>query len=132
VKDKRLKIVIDRPIGEVFNFTLDPSNTPKWIGGIVKELTSEWPPKEGTIYKNQSTDGVWHEYKLVEIEKEKTFVLSEMKGDYHVRYTFKPSPDDSTEFEYYEWVEKGELDDTVSQDTLVKLKEVIESEKKKP
>lgn len=129
MKDKRLKIVIDKPLSDVFNFTLDPKNTPKWIDGITEEHTNEWPPKEGTIYKNQSTDGAWHEYKLAEIDRDKTFVLSEIKGDYHVRYTFRPKSDNSTEFEYYEWVEKGELDDKVTQDTLIKLKEAIEAKK---
>jgi hypothetical protein len=129
MKNKRLKIVIDRPVSIVFGFTLDPQNTPKWIEGIQKEVTSEWPAEKGTIYKNQSTDGAWHEYKLAEIDKDKTFVLSEIKGDYHVRYTFRPKSDNSTEFEYYEWIEKGELDDTVTQATMVKLKEAIEAKK---
>jgi len=129
VKDKRLKIIINQPSDVVFNFTLDPKNTPKWIDGIEQEITSEWPVKIGSTYRNQGSNGDWNEYELVDIEKDKTFTLSQKNGDYSVRYTFDSQKDNSTEFEYYEWVDTGELDDTVSQKTLEKLKEVIESEK---
>ena len=129
MKDKRLKIIINQPSDVVFNFTLDPKNTPKWIDGIEQEITSEWPVKIGSTYRNQGSNGDWNEYELVDIEKDKTFTLSQKNGDYSVRYTFDSQKDNSTEFEYYEWVDTGELDDTVSQKTLEKLKEVIESEK---
>ncbi len=128
MKGKRLTIEINRPIKEVFDFTLDPKNTPKWIDGIAEEVTSEWPSKKGTIYKNKDSNGTWNEYVLVEFEKNKTFTLARQNSDYHVRYTFYPVGDDKTEFEYYEWVESGELDDTVSQQVLEKLKKVIENE----
>ncbi len=129
MKDKRLKIINNQPSDVVFNFTLDPKNTPKWIDGIEQEITSEWPVKIGSIYRNQGSNGDWNEYELVDVEKDKTFTLSQKNGDYSVRYTFDSQKDNSTEFEYYEWVDTGELDDTVSQKTLEKLKEVIESEK---
>lgn len=126
MKDKKLSIVINKPVNEVFEFTTNPANTPKWIDGIVVEETNEMPPKLGTIYRNKGQSGNWNEYEMTEFEKDKTFTLSRLNGNYHVRYTFKPAENNSCDFEYYEWVDKGELDDTFSQEVLKKLKRIME------
>lgn len=127
MKDKRLTIIIDKPLAEVFRFTLDPENTPKWIDGIVEEETNETPLKLGTIYRNKGTSGNWNEYEMTAFEQDKLFELSRSNGNYHVRYTFTPTSDGHCAFEYYEWVDEGELDDTVSQEVLEKLKSVMEA-----
>lgn len=126
MKENKLSIVINKPVSEVFEFTVDPSNTPKWIDGISVEETNEIPPKLGTIYRNKGQNGNWNEYEMVEFEKDKTFTMSRLNGDYHVRYTFTPSENGGCEFEYYEWVNSGELDDTFSQEVLEKLKNIVE------
>lgn len=53
MKHKKLTITIDKPSSEVFEFTADPKNTPKWIDGIIIEETNETLPKLGTIYRNK-------------------------------------------------------------------------------
>ena len=63
---------------------------------------------------------------MTAFEKDKMFELSRKNGNYHVRYTFTSTAEGYCEFEYYEWVDEDELDDTVSQDVLDKLKSVIE------
>lgn len=128
MKSKKLTIIINKPAKEIFDFTLNPINTPKWIDGITKEITNETPIKKGTIYKNQSVDGRWNEYELVEYEQGATFTLSRIDSDYHVMYTFRSLGDNKTEFEYYKWLDNGELDDTISKEVLEKLKKVIEDE----
>lgn len=50
MKDKRLSIVIDKPVSEAFEFTTNPANTSKWIDGDHPEETNETPPKLGTIW----------------------------------------------------------------------------------
>ncbi len=128
MKDKKLTIVINKPINEVFKFTINPDNTPKWIDGIAVEETNETPPKLGTIYKNKGESGNWNEYEMTSFEQDKTFELTRINGSYHVRYTFTPIDENSCEFEYYEWVDDGELDDTFSQKVLEKLKRIVEQQ----
>jgi hypothetical protein len=123
MKDNKLTIVINKPVSEVFEFTTNPA---KWIDGIAVEETNELPPKLGTIYKNKGQSGNWNEYEMTEFEIDRTFTLSRLNGDYHVRYTFKSVDNESCDFEYYEWVDEGELDDTFSQEVLEKLKSLVE------
>lgn len=128
MKNKRLNIIINKPVSEVFKFTTNPVNTSKWIEGIKVEETNETPPKLGTIYRNKGQGGDWNEYEMAEFVKDKTFTLSRLNADYHVRYTFTKIENNGCDFEYYEWVDEGELDDTVSQTVLEKLKNILEQE----
>lgn len=126
MKDKRLTIVINKPVSEVFEYTINPANTPNWIDGIVLEETNEFPAKLGTIYRNKNKLGDWNEYKMTYFVKDKMFELKHKNGFYYVRYSFRTTKEGYCNFEYYEWVTKGHLDDTFSDKVLQKLKTKIE------
>ena len=126
MKENRLIIKIDKPIGEVFEFSTNPDNTHRWVDSIVKEETNEWPVKVGTIYRNQNKEGMSSEYTVTDFEKDKIFVLKQTHGDYHVRYTYTTLDENSTQLEYYEWVENGELSEPFSIHGLEKLKNILE------
>lgn len=127
MREKRLTIQIKKPVNEVFDFLLNPNNTSLWTESVVKEETSEWPVKVGTLYRNHGQDGVWNQFILAELTPNKSFELKKIDKNYHVRYTFKELPNNETEFEYFEWVEQGELEDPFTQEILEKLKTVMEA-----
>ncbi|MEI7563640.1 MAG: hypothetical protein WCJ39_08670 [bacterium] len=52
MKENKLTIIINKPINEVFEFSTNPKNTHLWVDSIKEEITNEYPPKMGTIYKN--------------------------------------------------------------------------------
>lgn len=128
IKSSTLSIIIHKPIDVVYAFTTDPHKTPEWIHSIAAEQTNEWPPRQGTIYRNRGQSGPWSIYKVTKYVKEKEFELTKQdKSTYRVNYTYTTCPDGSTKLVYHEWVTNGELDNPFTQDALKKLKIAIES-----
>lgn len=128
MNNNRLEISINRPPAEVFAFTADPQNTPRWIGSIAIEEINESPPRLGTIYRNRGHGDEWSEYKMTEFDPPTAFTLSQIDGDYHVRYAFEPAPDNGCDFTYHEWVDEGELSDPFAQESLGILKALLEQD----
>ena len=126
MKGQKLSIKINKPVKDVFAFTINPNNTPKWIDSIVTEQINEWPPKLGTMYRNQNIAGEWRELKMTAFEQENMFVLSDSNG-FHVGYTFIQLDANTTELEYSLWMDKGDLKIMVTKETLEKLKQIIET-----
>src|SRR3990167_8150726 len=128
MKDIRLTIQINRPAADVFAFTINPKNTPRYVDSIVTEETNEWPVKVGTIYRNKRENSEWSEYEVIELKENELFVLRK-KDSFLVSYTFKSIDDNTTEFEFYVRTEVGELDEPsikAIKNIVEKLKIVLE------
>ncbi len=126
MKENEVSIVINKPIGEVFEFTTNPKNTHRWVPSITEEVADEYPPKAGTIYKNRRENGEWSVYRVVEFIPNRSFVMSEGDGNFSVQYTYKEIDENTTELTFLGWVKEGELTKTFSDTVLQGLKEIME------
>jgi uncharacterized protein YndB with AHSA1/START domain len=127
MKENKLSIEINRPVSKVFEFTTNPKKTPLWIDSIVNEERNESPVKLGTEYKNVNKKGERSTYKVVRLESNKIFELKQENSQYSVRYTYERISDTKTKLTYHEWVENGELEGPFTQDTMEKLKKIMEN-----
>lgn len=127
MKENKLIIQINKPVAEVFAFTINPKNTPKWIEGSASEETSEWPVGVGTVYKNQSKSGEVYTFTMTEFTENDHFLMVGSDNNYHCRYTYRDLGNNSSELEYYEWMDSGDLEAPFTQDIFEKLKSVMES-----
>jgi len=121
-----LTIQINKPVDEVFTFTITPPNSTLWIPGITIEETNDKKIAPGTIYTlgdDNSTSSI-----IVSQIKQNEFVewVTE-DGKFHCRYTFNIVDPSTTKLTYYEWVEEGNLKSPFTQDVLEKLKSALEN-----
>ena len=126
MKENELTIRINKPVSEVFEGTIDPANTPKWISSIVEEKV-DFPINLGSIYQNTNDGKSWNTYAVSQFEQNKIFELTDNNSLYRVKYTYTPISDTETELEYFEWMEEGKLEYPLAIESLEKLKDVIES-----
>ena len=106
MQSNRLTITLKNSAQAVFEFYINPRNTPLWLDFILSETTSEWPIRVGTIYENQNTAGIWSEYSVAALVAHKLFELDAQDGNYHVPYTHRVIDIQTSELEYLEWVDR--------------------------
>ena len=128
MKELKLYIQINKSSREVFDFTTNPRNTPKWIESIVKEETSQEEVSVGTVYKNYDKEGSVNEYIVSIFEPNSCFQLNAVHQDYKVKYSYREITPTYTELEYHEWSESGQLHTPFMQEIMDNLKVVMERE----
>ncbi len=121
MKSNTLKIIINKPVNDVFEFTINPNNTDKWCEGAGREWTNEWPCKLGTIYENNNGF-----LTVTEFEINKLFTLTK-QDEFFVRYTYKATSENITEMIYYEESLNNKLLSITDISVMQKLKEVLEN-----
>ena len=126
MKNNKLIIQINKSVEEIFAFVTTPPNSTRWIDSITREETNEWPVCVGTIYKLWDENGNPSEMRVIDIKNNEIVEWISEDKNYHCRYVFKIIDKNISEFEYYEWVDRGEINNPFSQDTLEKLKSILE------
>ena len=128
MKENKLTIIINKSASEVFNFGLNPINTPSWVDSIIHEEVDGFPIKEGTIYRHTNPDGEWSEYVVSRFKENEMFELTKKNSAYRVMYTFKPISETQTELNYFERMEEGKLTELFQIKSLEKLKKIVEAQ----
>lgn len=128
MKQNRLVIQIKKPIPELFKFAITPPNSTLWIPGVVKEETNDFPVRIGTIYKLTNENGNVSEMAVVNIKENKIVEWISSDKNYHCRYTFISLDKNTSELQYFEWVNIGEIQEPFTQKVLDKLKSVVENQ----
>ncbi len=132
MKKNVMVIEINRPIDVVFQFAVNPENTPKWIKSVTEERTSDPSIGLGTLYfqKTLSSDSQVGETTFVVtgfiLNRKLDFHLANAK--YTCSYTFEPT-EMGTRMSYSE--EAGvdvELEDPLDYSALKRFKELLENE----
>jgi len=126
MKECKLTIEIDRPVADVFLFSIDPNSSPKWIDSFAEERTSTWPVTLGTIYRNRGETGGWNEYTVTAFIENEVFELTSQDGAYCVRWVYEATSPATTRILYHEWAPRGELDCPFEIAALEKLKRLLE------
>jgi len=126
MKKNILSIQINRSVKDVFDFTITPPNSTKWIPGIVDEKANEWPVKIGTIYMLSNSDGSISEVIVVAIKTNKNIEWISNDKSYHCRYEYTAVDNQSCKLDYIEWVDYGNIVNPFSQDVLNSLKSKLE------
>ncbi len=114
-------IVINKPAREVFDFIVNPHNTPKWVSSVVEEKINENSIKIGTLYSNRGTDGNWSEFEVTDFEEGHIFELTKKNDSHHIKYMFESLDDGSCKLEYHVWVAEGEVSERFSSDRIQEI-----------
>jgi hypothetical protein len=128
MKDNKLSININRSAAEVFDFTVTPPNSTLWIPSIIAEETTELPIRLGTVYTLTEDSGDQFNVTVSSLEQDKIVEWVSTDNNYHCRYTYTLLDDNTTQLDYYEWVDTGEVESPMQPDALRLLKQTLESE----
>lgn len=125
-------IVIDimRPVEEVYNYTINPVNTPLWLSFILEEKTSDDKVIIGTIYRQKIDIGggasIDDAFVVTEVVPNKIITMKKNNGTYYCTYKYEKI-DGGTRLTYFEDTGSGEdLKDPLDRDVFEKLKGLIE------
>lgn len=97
-----IRIVINASPEKLFEFTVEPKNTSKWIEGIEEETVNTDQIGLGTIYTNR-----FGNLEVTDYERNKFFELTNKDTGYICSYTYRKQEDDSTEITYFEYMQDG-------------------------
>ncbi|MFE3192934.1 SRPBCC family protein [Nocardia sp. NPDC059240] len=91
-------VTVARPIGEVFAYFADATNSAQWRSGV-KEITAEGEPAVGTVYRQTVSGpggrGVSADVRITDYVPDRKVVLEGISGPLRptVSYLFAPTAD---------------------------------------
>ena len=123
MKTNEIRISINAPRSEVFEFTIEPKNTPLWIDSVTEETINTKQIRLGTIYSN-----VYGDLEVTDYDSHVFFELTNKKTTYVCSYSYRKIDETTTEIIYFESMEDGsDLSDPMKKESFQKLKEILEN-----
>lgn len=123
-KTQEIRIIINQPKERVFEYVLEPKNTPNWCKSIESESIDTEQIGMGTIYTNN-----FGKLKVTDYERNVYFELSELGTEYQCSYSFHKIDDGSMELVYFEGMLEGsDLDEPMEKESFERLKEILEKD----
>jgi uncharacterized protein YndB with AHSA1/START domain len=126
MKENILKIVINRPVEKVFEFTTNPANTPLWNDMIAGEQ-ADLPLQVGGKYNSRNKFDEVSKYEISKLVPNEVFELKALDSEYTVGYLYKAVEANVTELEYFELAPSQDWSEPFTHETLAKLKTIMEA-----
>jgi len=122
MKTNEREITIHKPIADVFEFTLEPSNTSKWRDDAGTKTVNTDQIGLGTLYSNN-----YGELEVTDYDRNTFFELTNHTTTLQCSYTYKKIDENSTKIIYFEYMQDGsDLAEPMKQESFEKLKELIQ------
>jgi len=117
-----IRITIDAPAEQIFEYTLEPKNTKHWVEGSIEMTTNTDQINLGTKYSNE-----YITREVTDYDRDKFIELTDTGGAYSCSYSFRKINENSTELIFFESMSDGsELEYPIGKESFEKLKEIIE------
>ncbi|MCI5051120.1 MAG: hypothetical protein MRY57_02335 [Candidatus Pacebacteria bacterium] len=122
MKTNEIRVIINAPTEDIFEFTLEPKNTKHWVEGAVEMTTDTEQIGIGTKYSNE-----YITREVIDYDRDKFLELKDVNGPYICSYSFRKIDDETTELIFFESHEDGtELEYPLEEIHFKKLKELLE------
>lgn len=122
MKVNELRITIKAPPEIVFEYTLEPKNTPLWVEEAIEMKTDTNQINLGTKYSNEFIIR-----EVIDYDHNKFIELADVDGVYSCSYSFRKIDEGNTELVFFESNSDGsELEYPIEADCFKKLKEILE------
>jgi len=122
MQTNEIRIAINVPVQEVFEYTLDPKNTPQWVPDCIEMHTDTEQIGVGTKYINEHVAR-----EVTDYAQNQFLELSDVDGVYVCSYSFRKIDEGSTELIFFELNEDGsKLEPPMEERFFQNLKKVLE------
>ena len=122
MKTNEIRIEIERPIKDVFEYTLEPQNKSIWCSIITEESVDTEQIGITSIYRNNLGS-----FKVSDYERNIFLELMSLDEKFQCSYSFRKIDDNTTELIYFEAMLDGsDLTEAMDKKYFKKLKELLE------
>lgn len=118
-----IRVRINLPREKVFEYTLEPKNTPEWVIDAVEMETDTAQIGIATRYSNEYICREVSDY-----EKNVFIELTDLDGNYSCSYSFRKVDEETTELTFFESHSDGsDLEYPLDKKSFERLKEILEA-----